>query len=767
MRAWSPRVVVTRALESCAPRMARVGILPAPAHRQRIPRVIWGAIVFHVSAALALLPVAGYPYDLSGLTGAAGSWLRWGVPLFYGWKFGFDLTVAAIAAQALGFLMHEIGMSGAAALTAAWKLPLLLSDVGIGLVLYDLGRRLEARRPELITVLWLMSPVSLWVAAGHGQIEPLTVLAFVLSLDLMLGRRFLLAGIVVGLGIGVEYVPLLMVLVVALMGYMGLATRREAVRFLLGTGGAVLACFAPPLASPIGRQSIFTGLLSSAQQTAGLGHPIVGAKGSSFWLFLGDLSPGRIWLPIAGVGCLALLAILATAARHRSCAGLRRRFAVAAAGGLLLCVVLLDPNALPQFADLSLGALCIISTAFEVPPLAVVAGPVLQLADGLLWVGGAGFQSYWYDMWAKTGDSGWPFPQSVPVADWIGAIGAGVIIAGVVTTILAAKPRKPNKVFIWSALALACAGSMFLAVWSAQPAYWQGVGRSGPSTLVDFPLYTDMQRGSISFAHGATEVSFPEILTEVVRNTAARAAIVLGVRASPLYVQDTAGNAASVKSVPGLVVPLAATGRVKSLWVNVLLGRPSWIGDPADVKRDLPMLSDGVARVRETTVQWVTPGWCIVSYALSNPATLPYNRLKLSLYGGEAGILWNGTKGHPWITVGVRTGSARVVAGGRVASARVTFPYPQPDIPGTGDGTVDGLSFQPSLNITQVRVGGQPATVTSAAVTWPLADPLDGRIGAPWLLAIGAADLGVLAMSLLALIRGAGTASEMSLDKET
>ena len=54
--------------------------------------------------------------------------------------------------------------------------------------------------------LWLISPVPLWVSAGHGQVESLTVLAdVVLALDLLLRRRPLLAGIVLGLGIGIEY----------------------------------------------------------------------------------------------------------------------------------------------------------------------------------------------------------------------------------------------------------------------------------------------------------------------------------------------------------------------------------------------------------------------------------------------------------------------------------------------------------------------------------------------------------------------------------
>ena len=83
--------------------------------------------------------------------------------------------------------MH-LGLSGAAALAAAWKLPLVLADLLVGVVLVDLGRQLRCPRPGLVPTLWLISPVSLWVSAGHGQVESLAVLAIVLALDLLLRR---------------------------------------------------------------------------------------------------------------------------------------------------------------------------------------------------------------------------------------------------------------------------------------------------------------------------------------------------------------------------------------------------------------------------------------------------------------------------------------------------------------------------------------------------------------------------------------------------
>ena len=155
-------------------------------------------MIIHILAACALMPVAGHPYDIAALTGSSGAWLRWGVPLFYHSKFGFDLSTLGIGAQSLSFVLEHLGMSGAAALAIAWKLPFVLADLLVAAILIDIGRQLGAKRPALIPTLWLISPASLWVSAGHGQVESLTILAIVLSLDLLLRSRPLLAGIVGG-----------------------------------------------------------------------------------------------------------------------------------------------------------------------------------------------------------------------------------------------------------------------------------------------------------------------------------------------------------------------------------------------------------------------------------------------------------------------------------------------------------------------------------------------------------------------------------------
>ena len=104
------------------------------------------AMAVHVLAALALMPVAGHPYDLAALTGTSGAWLRWGIPLFYHWKFGFDLSILAVGAQSLS-LFSSISACLVLRDSVAWKLPLVLADLLVGAILFDLGRQLRASGP--------------------------------------------------------------------------------------------------------------------------------------------------------------------------------------------------------------------------------------------------------------------------------------------------------------------------------------------------------------------------------------------------------------------------------------------------------------------------------------------------------------------------------------------------------------------------------------------------------------------------------------------
>jgi hypothetical protein len=722
-------------------------------------------------AAFALMPVAGHPYDLASLTGASGAWLRWGVPLFYHWKFGFDLSVLAIGSQSLSYVLEHLGMSGAVALAVAWKLPLVLADLLVGAILVDLGRQLRCQRPGLMATLWLISPVSLWVSAGHGQIESLTILAVVLSLDMLLRRRPLLAGVVVGLGVGIEYLPALVVLVVIFWLYVSVIERREVYRFVAGCAGALAFCFGPPLASNVGRTSLLGGLSFSAGVASHPGHAQgVGPVGSSLWAVF-DLSPGPFWLAVALATSVAFLIVLARKARSTDSTSDRRRLGLLAAGGLLLCVTLLDPGTLPQFSVVVLGGLCVVGLCVDLSPAVIILGPFLQLAGGLLFVYGGSFQSFWYDMWATTGASGWPFPQSLLAADWAARLGAVVVALGLLlepSHVLGAKiPARLRIVVARSSIAAGALGSAFLATWSLQPAFWQGVGSQGPATLADFSSITASQPGTMSMTPEHALIAFSPLEVLAARESTVPPSLMLTVTARPFFAQTTANTARFGRGVvQALTIPgwVHKKTQVHSVWVSALLGRPAWRyqagvlgGVPALVARGRPISS--------SQATWVAPGWAVVTYNVPASMVFPGGQLKLGLRENDrsGGVIeWNGSPRVRWVLVSLHSGTATATIDDIPWHGLVTLPSPTPSwwYQRVEETSIQGVALKPhpSVSITRVVVGGQPAAIIDGGLAWPSPGVLDHTIHGPLLSVLGIVDaVALLGGALVLGRRAAGT----------
>jgi hypothetical protein len=719
------------------------------------------AMIFHIACAVPLMPTAGQPYDLASLTGASDAWLRWGFPLLYFWKFGLDLSLLGVGAQGLRFVLEQFGMSGAAALATAWKVPLVLSDLLVGATLLDLGHLLKVRRPALIPTLWLLSPVSLWVSAGHGQVESLTVLSFVLSLDLLLRRRSFLAGVVIGLGIGIEFLPAGILLAVGLCLYTAVIRRDEVIRLLLGVILAAEVCFLPSFVSNIGRESLFSGLGFTVSVTSSSTKGSGVAAGSSLWSIFG-LSPGKTWLVVMIMAGGALLATLAIKSRRRADMIERQRLAMVGAGGLLLCVVLLDPGALPQFADLALGGLCLVALAVDLSPLAIVVGPLLQLATGLLFVYGGDFQSYWYDMWVKTGNSGWPFPDSVAGANAAALAGAAVILGGIVLAVVhSAAPvvRRVRVPMLPVAIMVGVFGSAFLAIWSVQPAYWQGVGRNGPSALADFEALTATRSGTVSTDKEKQTVNFTPVLAAAATAAVVPPTLQLSLEARPFYSVTRA-----VVTVPGnnmletVTIPNwpSAKADVRTVWVSLLVGRSSWVSASA-ARRGRPVVVAGTQELAPSETQWLIPGWCLIAYDVPASQVSPAGHLALILKNGKGSdkggglLIWNGTSTHRWVLVDLHQGEATATINGTTWRRSVSLSPPVPGGYGEEQGSIANIPPITKVSVTKVVLGGEPAKVVGGALEWPVSTPLDRTFPAPVLFGLGVLDMVVLVGGALAL----------------
>ena len=718
-------------------------------------------MVIHVVAAFTLMPVAGHPYDLAALTSASGAWLRWGVPLFFHWKFGFDLSILAIGSQSLSYVLQHLGMSGAAGLAAAWKLPLVLADLLIGAVLVDLGRRLRCQRPGLIATLWLISPVSLWVSAGHGQIESLTILAIVLSLDMLLRRRPLLAGVIVGLGVGIEYLPVLVALIVAFWLYASVIKRREVYRFVAGCVAALAFCFGPPLASDLGRTSLLGGLSFTANVASHPGHAQAVSVSSSLWAMF-NLSPGPLWLYAALSTAIALMIVLARKARSGDSVD-RQRLGVLATGGLLLCVTFFDPGALPQFSVLVLAGLCLVGLCVDLSPAAIILGPSLQLAAGFFYVYGGSFQSFWYDMWVATGIDGWPFPQSVQFQAWAARLGAVVITLGLLAAssrMLGASVSGRLRIgVIRSAIVAGVLGTAFLATWSVQPAFWQGVGTHGPATLADFNAITATLPGEISMTPNDTLITFAPSSVLAARDSAVSPSLMLSVNAHPLFAQTEANSA---KFGRGLRQTLTIPGwkrekkQVNSLWVSTLVGRPTW-RTQADVVVDVPALVVHGTPVSSGAATWVAPGWAVITYSIPSSLVSPRGQLRIGLQQNRLNrnvVEWNGNSHVRWVLVSLHSGAAMATIDGKRWHGSVTLQSPTPSwwFKRTEAASIQEIALKPRPNfrITGVVIGGQHVSVTAGSFAWPSQDGLNGTIAAPLLSVLGVIDMvGLLGIVLV------------------
>ncbi len=97
------------------------------------------------------------------------------------------------------------------------KLPIILSDIGIALILYRLARELDLDEKQSIAVvaLWLFNPITYFVSSFWGMFDSIAVLFQMLAIYLLLKKRYVLAGVMIGAGAAVKVLPALLILPLA------------------------------------------------------------------------------------------------------------------------------------------------------------------------------------------------------------------------------------------------------------------------------------------------------------------------------------------------------------------------------------------------------------------------------------------------------------------------------------------------------------------------------------------------------------------------
>lgn len=600
------------------------------------PWLPWSLLgVAYVLLNALLVPTAAYSYDEAGLVGAANDWLRWGLPLFNASKVGVDVPVLGLLAEALAHAIRLTGLvSGVAAIHIAYKLPLLVANVFCAVSLARLAERFGVRRPAMVALLWLFNPVSFWVAAGHGQIEPLSVLAAVSSFDLLLSGYPAAAGMLCALGAGVEYFPL----AVAAAAVFLVAHRRLSLgafgRYLAGLVIGLVACFAPLLTSSTLRAGTFAAFGGAVAPT----HVAHGSPpspwGFSVWFILPrpEIPPAPVLAAIALLLAAGVLVQATFAVRRR--AREPERAACGVVGFLLVLTVIVNPVTNPQFALIAGGGLFLLAVAFGLSLWAAAFIPFAGLLTYFI------YESPWvffYDLW---GQSPMQLPQ-LPVSSLVAilltrfftlaSLAALAWVTAVHLRRSAAIRRDPGqRERLGLALGASLLGCSVLASLGAVPAFWAAVGPGGPARPIDLTGLVSIPSQDVALTSNAVVVRYPLLLARWASRATVEPRSVVDVVPTARDTPPPGKAAASIPTSrwPEIRLTLPAIRGLHWVWVRLLVGSSSWTSPTAPGLSRVTFLANG-RPVQATSVSWSTPTWAVVNLRISERLLGPSGALTL------------------------------------------------------------------------------------------------------------------------------------------
>lgn len=153
-------------------------------------------------------------------------------------------AVKPIPADQLSMELHSfLWMRPAEHIIVDWmfcllsKLPIILADLGIGIILYEVIHHitLDTRKSHLGLASWYLNPFIIWVSSCWGMFDSLPTFFVLLSLISLKKRRFLLSGVSLALSLGYKTfgIVLLFPVLLALKSPLG-NSRKNLFRFLLG-----------------------------------------------------------------------------------------------------------------------------------------------------------------------------------------------------------------------------------------------------------------------------------------------------------------------------------------------------------------------------------------------------------------------------------------------------------------------------------------------------------------------------------------------------
>ncbi|TMC78881.1 MAG: DUF2029 domain-containing protein [Chloroflexi bacterium] len=290
--------------------------MTALASHSRITAILTGGLLLRVLLAFVLYPRQGFSSDMQLFASWATTLARVGPGSFYATASGADYPPGYM------YVLWLLGNAPGSALPLLLKVPAILADLGIALVLYWAARRWLGERAGLIAAgLFLFIPATWYDSALWGQVDAMGALLLIGSIVLLIERRSEPAIALAVLAILVkpqEAIGLVVVLPALVRRHLILSGSRR--RLLTSALAGTTALVLPLLPFDIGGVA---GLLRLFQSDAGR-YSVLTANAFNLWALVGSTPLARIlrtggsWTPdsltvAGGMSAVALGATLLVA----------------------------------------------------------------------------------------------------------------------------------------------------------------------------------------------------------------------------------------------------------------------------------------------------------------------------------------------------------------------------------------------------------------------------------------------------------------------
>jgi hypothetical protein len=620
------------------------------------------ALCFFLLTSIVLVPVTSNPFDLATIVGPSVRWLDWGTPFYLFNKFGLPYQGLVLAevwlARSISAALH---ISPVSALHITFKIPLVLGTVACAWLLIRFGRLGFLPHAQIAAAAWLLSPVTIWVAAVHGQMEPLA-LAFLLGATLLCFREhWFWAGVVAGVGVSILYFPIVAALV-PLLGWIRRKVRFKSIcLFSVGLGSSVAASFSLTFFFSAAREAVLGGLGASSRGGAELTKP------ASLWYPLSLVNPrlARAWPAL-----FLLLAILLLIRFARNRDRPWQTDALLLLGYVLIAFVVIYPTSLPQFNVIAVMGLTLLLTHKRVSVWTWLLVPVLSYIG--FFFSTSLYQFFWdidHRVWSEIYQRAlYPvIPLNETAFVRISFI-AALAFAWVLTGFLrfdrsrretpkaltqededqgseGSKKHGSQVAVTWRLVPwLALIPTLAVVVIALQPPFWSHVKSAEPARLAEYDSYINPVNIPIDRDQAGVKPDLSGFLADALLKTSrpGRPTIGLGV------LVPSQGSSTGVGTSYSRGRVLLAANRdpeVKVWWLRLLLNSPNW---GAKINPRIPQLSINGDPFNAFESDWSNgPGWIVATYRL--PATMipPSGRIDVEappgviLNGASNGVLWH------------------------------------------------------------------------------------------------------------------------------